>query len=43
MQADRLAVLDYYAHVLNEYSDDELRETLRVATTEAVGPAVVLP
>merc|ERR1719409_1606032 len=37
LKADRLAVLDYYAHVLNEYSDDELRETLRVATTEAVG------
>merc|ERR1719223_2457987 len=33
MNADSLAVLDYYAHVLNEYSDDELIETLRVASS----------
>jgi hypothetical protein len=31
LKADKLAVLDYYAHVLNEYSDAELRETVKVA------------
>jgi len=31
LKAESLAVLDYYAHVLNEYSDAELEETLRVA------------
>jgi hypothetical protein len=31
LPAKRLAVPDYYAHVLMEYSDKELRETLRVA------------
>lgn len=34
LKADRLAVLDFYAHVLNEYSDDELRETLKVANSK---------
>merc|ERR1719480_475776 len=33
LKADRLAVLDFYAHVLNEYSANELRETLRVANS----------
>eukprot|EP00928_Gymnodinium_smaydae_P096473 TRINITY_DN8533_c0_g2_i5.p1 TRINITY_DN8533_c0_g2~~TRINITY_DN8533_c0_g2_i5.p1 ORF type:complete len:670 (+),score=154.93 TRINITY_DN8533_c0_g2_i5:55-2010(+) len=37
LHAERLACLDFYAHVLNEYSDDELRETLKVATTGALG------
>eukprot|EP00930_Biecheleria_cincta_P043238 TRINITY_DN29706_c0_g1_i1.p1 TRINITY_DN29706_c0_g1~~TRINITY_DN29706_c0_g1_i1.p1 ORF type:complete len:600 (-),score=152.74 TRINITY_DN29706_c0_g1_i1:40-1839(-) len=31
LKATRLAVLDYYAHVLQEYSDDELLMALRVA------------
>lgn len=31
LKATRLAVPDYYAHVLQEYSDKELTETLRVA------------
>jgi len=31
LRANRLAVLDYYAHVLAEYSDKELTEALRVA------------
>jgi len=31
LKSERLAVLDYYAHVLNEYTDDELKETLKVA------------
>mmetsp|Transcript_62470 Transcript_62470/g.167100 ORF Transcript_62470/g.167100 Transcript_62470/m.167100 type:complete len:594 (-) Transcript_62470:134-1915(-) len=31
LPAKRLAVPDYYAHVLMEYSDKELKETLRVA------------
>mmetsp|Transcript_49535 Transcript_49535/g.143724 ORF Transcript_49535/g.143724 Transcript_49535/m.143724 type:complete len:671 (+) Transcript_49535:74-2086(+) len=31
LKADRLAVLDYYGHVLQEYSNDELKETLKVA------------
>eukprot|EP00411_Alexandrium_monilatum_P025387 CAMPEP_0175336310 /NCGR_PEP_ID=MMETSP0095-20121207/3746_1 /TAXON_ID=311494 /ORGANISM="Alexandrium monilatum, Strain CCMP3105" /LENGTH=578 /DNA_ID=CAMNT_0016633663 /DNA_START=1 /DNA_END=1737 /DNA_ORIENTATION=+ len=31
---DRLAVLDQYAHVLMEFSDDELREVCRVATAK---------
>merc|ERR1712190_461582 len=31
LKAERLAVLDFYAHVLNEYSDAELQETLKVA------------
>eukprot|EP00913_Durusdinium_trenchii_P013300 g12483.t1 len=35
--AERLACLDYYAHVLVEYTDDELRETLKVATTGKLG------
>jgi len=34
LKADRLAVLDYYAHVLNEYSDAELAETLKVANSK---------
>eukprot|EP00440_Ansanella_granifera_P040304 gb/GFBE01043716.1/.p1 GENE.gb/GFBE01043716.1/~~gb/GFBE01043716.1/.p1 ORF type:complete len:655 (+),score=153.06 gb/GFBE01043716.1/:1-1965(+) len=33
LKADRLAVLDYYGHVLHEYSDAELKETLNVATS----------
>lgn len=33
MKAERLAVLDFYAHVLNEYSDAELEETLKVANS----------
>merc|ERR1719326_1066858 len=33
LKSERLAVLDFYAHVLNEYSDDELRETLKVANS----------
>merc|ERR1712096_338956 len=31
LKADRLAVLDHYAHVLSEYSDAELQETIRAA------------
>jgi len=31
LPAKRLAVLDFYAHVLAEYSDKELKETIRVA------------
>eukprot|EP00913_Durusdinium_trenchii_P023540 g22117.t1 len=31
LKAERLAVLDFYGHVLSEYSDDELRETMQVA------------
>ncbi|CAJ1360213.1 unnamed protein product [Effrenium voratum] len=31
LPARKLAVLDYYAHVLLEYSDKELKETIRVA------------
>lgn len=31
LPARRLAVLDFYAHVLAEYSDKELKETIRVA------------
>ncbi|CAK9074259.1 unnamed protein product [Durusdinium trenchii] len=37
LKAERLACLDYYAHVLVEYTDDELRETLKVATTGKLG------
>eukprot|EP00434_Breviolum_minutum_P022175 symbB.v1.2.019576.t1/scaffold1605.1/size109642/4 len=37
LKAERLACLDYYAHVLYEYTDDELRETLKVATTGKLG------
>mmetsp|Transcript_43844 Transcript_43844/g.103674 ORF Transcript_43844/g.103674 Transcript_43844/m.103674 type:complete len:722 (+) Transcript_43844:65-2230(+) len=33
LKADRLAVLDYYGHVLQEYTDAELRETVQVATS----------
>ncbi|CAE8654671.1 unnamed protein product, partial [Polarella glacialis] len=32
-KAERLAVLDYYGHVLAEYSDEELRETVGVANS----------
>jgi hypothetical protein len=32
LKAERLAVLDYYAHVLLEYSDNELQETLTIAS-----------
>eukprot|EP00927_Polykrikos_kofoidii_P027710 TRINITY_DN24286_c0_g1_i2.p1 TRINITY_DN24286_c0_g1~~TRINITY_DN24286_c0_g1_i2.p1 ORF type:complete len:633 (+),score=109.24 TRINITY_DN24286_c0_g1_i2:119-2017(+) len=31
LKSEKLAVLDFYAHVLNEYSEVELRETFRVA------------
>jgi hypothetical protein len=31
LPAKKLAVPDYYAHVLQEYSDKELKETLRIA------------
>ncbi|CAE8730055.1 unnamed protein product, partial [Polarella glacialis] len=34
LKAERLAVLDFYAHVLNEYSDSELKETLKVAISK---------
>jgi len=34
LKAERLAVLDFYAHVLNEYSNDELKETLKVANSK---------
>lgn len=37
LKAERLACLDYYAHVLYEYTDEELRETLKVATTGKLG------
>jgi len=33
LKSDRLAVLDYYAHVLNEYSDKELKDTITVGKT----------
>lgn len=33
LKAERLAVCDYYAHVLNEYSEAELKETLKVSTS----------
>eukprot|EP00405_Crypthecodinium_cohnii_P012612 CAMPEP_0206438876 /NCGR_PEP_ID=MMETSP0324_2-20121206/11892_1 /ASSEMBLY_ACC=CAM_ASM_000836 /TAXON_ID=2866 /ORGANISM="Crypthecodinium cohnii, Strain Seligo" /LENGTH=667 /DNA_ID=CAMNT_0053906421 /DNA_START=197 /DNA_END=2200 /DNA_ORIENTATION=- len=39
LKANRLAVLDYYAHVLNEYSNDELQETIKIAKS---GEAAVL-
>eukprot|EP00927_Polykrikos_kofoidii_P035530 TRINITY_DN3009_c0_g1_i1.p1 TRINITY_DN3009_c0_g1~~TRINITY_DN3009_c0_g1_i1.p1 ORF type:complete len:694 (-),score=106.10 TRINITY_DN3009_c0_g1_i1:139-2220(-) len=32
--AEKLAVLDYYAHVLNDYADGELLETIRVANSK---------
>lgn len=37
LKAERLACLDYYAHVLNEYTDSELTETLEVAKTGKIG------
>ena len=30
LKAERLAVLDFYGHVLNEYSTDELKETIAI-------------
>jgi len=33
LKADKLAVLDFYAHVLSEYSDKELGETINVANS----------
>eukprot|EP00931_Biecheleriopsis_adriatica_P054868 TRINITY_DN32333_c0_g1_i1.p1 TRINITY_DN32333_c0_g1~~TRINITY_DN32333_c0_g1_i1.p1 ORF type:complete len:652 (-),score=113.97 TRINITY_DN32333_c0_g1_i1:160-2061(-) len=33
LKADRLAVLDFYGHVLAQYDDNELRETIKVATS----------
>eukprot|EP00928_Gymnodinium_smaydae_P052972 TRINITY_DN37084_c0_g1_i1.p1 TRINITY_DN37084_c0_g1~~TRINITY_DN37084_c0_g1_i1.p1 ORF type:complete len:616 (-),score=77.24 TRINITY_DN37084_c0_g1_i1:145-1992(-) len=40
----RLAVLDFYAHVLLEYSDEELREVLHVASgnSEQVGDSAAV-
>jgi len=35
LKADRLAVLDYYGHVLYEYSDVELRETIKVGNSSS--------
>eukprot|EP00929_Paragymnodinium_shiwhaense_P044839 TRINITY_DN22993_c0_g1_i1.p1 TRINITY_DN22993_c0_g1~~TRINITY_DN22993_c0_g1_i1.p1 ORF type:complete len:660 (+),score=227.94 TRINITY_DN22993_c0_g1_i1:55-2034(+) len=37
LKAERLACLDFYAHVLDEYTNDELQETLKVATTGRLG------
>merc|ERR1719487_1564972 len=34
LKSDRLAVLDFYAHVLNEYSKEELQETIKVANSK---------
>eukprot|EP00933_Yihiella_yeosuensis_P034602 TRINITY_DN28082_c0_g1_i1.p1 TRINITY_DN28082_c0_g1~~TRINITY_DN28082_c0_g1_i1.p1 ORF type:complete len:618 (-),score=133.68 TRINITY_DN28082_c0_g1_i1:115-1968(-) len=34
LKADKLAVLDFYGHVLNEYSDEELKQTLQVAISK---------
>jgi len=46
LKADRLAVLDFYAHVLMEYSDAELKETVRVANgkdkTTSIGDSTVV-
>merc|ERR1712130_211012 len=33
LKSDKLAVLDFYGHVLHEYSNVELKETLMVGTT----------
>lgn len=33
LKANRLAVLDFYAHVLSEYNDVELKETLKIANS----------
>lgn len=33
-KADKLAVLDYYGHVLNEYSDEELTQTILAAKSD---------
>lgn len=33
LKSDKLAVLDFYAHVLLEYSDEELKETIKVANS----------
>lgn len=33
LKAEKLAVPDFYAHCLEEYSSDELKETLKVATS----------
>jgi hypothetical protein len=33
LKANRLAVLDFYAHVLHEYNDAELRETIKIANS----------
>jgi len=42
LKAERLACLDYYAHVLLEYTDAELKETLKVATTQTIGDSTAL-
>lgn len=44
LKASRLAVLDYYAHVLQEYTDKELLEALRVAEggAERVGDSAAV-
>jgi len=34
LKSEKLAVPDFYAHVLKEYSDDELKETLMVANSK---------
>ena len=40
---ERLAVLDKYAHVLDEYSDAELQLLVSVATAPAARPREELP
>jgi len=43
LQSDSLAVLDHFAHQLLEYSDEELREVVKVATgVEACGDSTVI-
>merc|ERR1712190_293500 len=32
LKAERLAVLDFYGHVLHEYSNDELKETIKISS-----------
>merc|ERR1740129_2088387 len=39
MKSNKLAVLDYYGHVLSDYSDAELHETIKVARS---GDATIL-
>merc|ERR1712151_899271 len=42
LKANRLAVLDYYAHVLYEYSDDELKETIEACIKGTLGDSKVV-